>query len=558
MRASPRRSPAWLLTCPPLLALLALGACGPARSLEGLPPPCVNGYTACASSGLCVRKLDDADKELERERQCSYFEREVRQGGSLVIAVPGATADKLPKVTTGSPKLIATPRAVGNSVVVDLQVQHAAPLGDVPDHKVTIDATIAGAPYKRQFSVLVQAIAASPDGLDTNEGSESSPFRTFRKAASVAERGDTIVLRNDKFGLPSEPTEKDVIVLPAGVTVHGQVPRVQVPADAGAAPMGTEEPYRPIPTKLGMPIQLEGSATLDNLAIVHRLAVTAAGSTLALNDTEAMGGIAVASSAESARVYISGSSVVTTMTEPNPILVEADDGTLSISGNSNIGHGQAVMQAPVIRFTGRGQHLAISGDVRIQNINSAVTIQLDDAQTVEIEGRAGGNLRVLGRVEIAGVDSMVTVKNAEFTEGIDSGSGISFKGGGASALRVEDSKFQGGGLTLDGAACKATVRRTTFGAITHNAIRLVSGALDLGTKDEAGGNRFSTKIDAPLDMIPVALQIDALEGAATATSSASTFDGSNPGPCQILGPTPKDAIVRGFWRIANRVAIDFY
>jgi hypothetical protein len=307
-----------------------------------------------------------------------------------------------------------------------------------------------------------------------------------------------------------------------------------------------------------MPIQLAGGATLDNLAILHRLAVTTAGSTLALNDVEATGGIAVAASAESARVIISGGSIVTTTTEPNPILVEADDATLSISGNANIGHGQAVMAAPVIQFTGRRQHLAVSGDVRIQNINSAVTIQLDDAQTVEIEGRAGGALRVLGRVEIAGVDSMVTVKNAEFTEGIDNGSGITFKGGGASALRIEDSKFQGGGVTLDGAALKATVRRTTFGAITHNAIRLLSGALDLGTKDEAGGNRFSTKIDAPLDMVPVALQIDALEGAATVTASASTFDGSNPGPCQIVGPTPKETIVRGFWRIANRVAIDFY
>jgi hypothetical protein len=535
--------------------LLGMGACTPAGSLEGLPPPCVSGYAACAASGVCVRKLDDADKELERERQCSYLEREVRQGGSLVIAVPGARPDQLPKVTTGSPKLIATPRAVGNGVVVDLQVQHAAPLGDVPDHKVTIESTIAGAPYKREFFVLVQAIAASPDGLDTNEGSENSPFRTFRKAASVAERGDTIVLRNDKFGLPSEPNEKEAIVLPAGVTVHGQVPRVQAPADAPAA---SEEPYRPIPTKLGMPIQLAGGATLDNLAILHRLAVTTAGSTLALNDVEATGGIAVAASAESARVIISGGSIVTTTTEPNPILVEADDATLSISGNANIGHGQAVMAAPVIQFTGRRQHLAVSGDVRIQNINSAVTIQLDDAQTVEIEGRAGGALRVLGRVEIAGVDSMVTVKNAEFTEGIDNGSGITFKGGGASALRIEDSKFQGGGVTLDGAALKATVRRTTFGAITHNAIRLLAGALDLGTKDEAGGNRFSTKIDAPLDMVPVALQIDALEGAATVTASASTFDGSNPGPCQIVGPTPKETIVRGFWRIANRVAIDFY
>jgi hypothetical protein len=518
----------------------------------------VSGYAPCAANGLCVRKLDDAEAELARERQCNYFEREVRQGGSLVIDVPGATADKLPEVTTGSANLEATPRAVGKTVVVDVRVKHRTSLGDVPEHSVTIKADIAGAPYTRQFQIIVTAIAASPEGLDTNPGSESEPFRTFRQAASVAETGDTIVLRNDAFGRPSEPNETNPIVLPAGVIVHGQVPRHGRPTvDEMTAGAADDTPIR---TKLGMPIVLAGGATLDNLAITHRLAVTTMDSSVQLNDVDLSGGISMAASATSSSILISGGSSVYTTTEPNPILVEADDAHLEISGSSIIGHGESVTPAPVLRFTGRRQHLTLRGDVRIQNITSAVAIQLDDAQTVDIQGRERGNLRILGRLEVTGVDSMVTVANASFAQGILNGSGIHFAGRGTSStMLIDQSQFQGEGIFLDGPDSKVIVRNTLFDEITRSGIRVVSGALDLGKMKEPGGNTFWTKADPTPDApIPVALQIDALEGMTTVTSSASTYDGNNPGPCQIQGPTSKEMVIRGFWKIANRVAIDFY
>lgn len=574
MRVSPRRSPAWL-ACPPLL-VLGLVACAPSSSLENLPPPCVSGYVACGSTGFCMKKSDDAEAELARERKCGYLNQEVRQGGTIVIDVPGATPDQLPTPTTDSPDLIATARADGARVVIDLQARHGAALGDVADHKVKIPAMIAGHLYPREFVVLVQAISASPKGSDENAGSESEPFRTFRKAASVAETGDTIVLRNDDFGRASEPNEKQEIVIPAGVTVRGQVPQHQVSNVQGAGPRAMDDGDAPtmatgqlvdqtLRTKLGMPLTLAGGATLDNLDIAHRLTITAEQVTVTVNDTSVAGGITVAKGANNATLSITGESrVITDDKTPNPVIVDADDATLAISGSTYIDHGPALAVAPVLMLSGRRQHLKIRDDARIQSINSPVAIQVVDAQTVEIDGRfdVAPRLRILGRVEIGGVDSMVTVMNASFALGV-TGSGIVFKAGGeSSSMRIEHSLFAGEGIVLDGGLhTKVTLRDTKFTDFSRNAIRVVAGHLDLGTKTESGDNRFKTNIETTTDPdapIPVALQIDALAGEANVSSSGTTYDGFNPGRCDILGPTLKESVVRGFVKIANEIMIEFF
>jgi hypothetical protein len=560
--------------------LLVLGvlACAPASSLENLPPPCIGGYSPCATTGLCVPKGADVEAEAKRERECGYLDREVRQGGSLVVAVPGASASNLPKVTTGSPDLIATPRIVGKVVVVDVAARHGAALGDIPDHQVTIAATIGGRLYERTFVVLVQAIAASPEGDDANVGSESEPFRTFRKAASVAERGDTIFLRNDYLGRASEPAETGEISITAGVTVRGQVPSHDRSSGTGAAPasdtMTSDVRGGMNGTILSMPIKLAGSATLDNLRLAKRLTIQTPDATVLLNDVAAYGGITVSASANHATVGLTGSSTVQTdsATTPegleipnNPILFEADDATLSIDGATVVQHGNAPGNAfvpvPALKLVGRRQHLGLGGVVRIHGLKGPVAIQIDDAQTVEITGRdqKPDRLTILGRVDITGVDSMVTVTNATFARGID-GSGIVFKGAGnTSSMLIEDTVFGDEGIVIDGLQSKVTVRRTEFQEITTSGIRLMSGTLDLGTALEAGKNKFWMKDNTnPDHPIPVALQIDADEGEAIVTSSASTYQGMDPGRCAVTGPLLKESIVRGFVKIANAITIEFF
>jgi hypothetical protein len=518
-----------------------------------------------------VQKLPEADGGLDRERQCGYLDREVRQGGSLVIPVPGANPAHPPVVKSGSPDLIVTTRVVGQSVVVDLKARHGATLGESPDHKVTIDATIAGRPYKREFIVLVQAIAASPEGLDTNEGSEREPFRTFRKAVSVAETGDTIVLRNTEYGFESEPGELRAITIPAGVTVRGQVPLPKAANSNGLpTPQANDDtaPSNRLPTGgngtiLSMPIELAGGATLDNLVLKQHLALTAPDKTVKLNDVEAEDGVSVAASATTATLVISGQSkVMAKDPRANPILVEADDATLWMGGLTNVDHGAGRASAPVVKMAGHRQHLSVHGDVRIQGITFPVAIQVDDAQTVEIEGRAKDSLRILGRVELTGVDAMLTVKNASFPWGINGGSGIVFKGGGMSSqARIESSEFQGEGLLLSGLNSRATFRDTRFMDIATWGIRVDSGTLDLGTGVEAGGNQFWTTKPDPADLSsakPVALRIDAKVGQASVTSSATTYDGQNPGRCEIPGPTKEDVVQRGFVKIADAITLQFY
>lgn len=568
MEASPRRSPARLVTCLPLLAL-GLVACGSSStSLENLPPPCIKGYSACASTGLCVRKKDDAEEEFKREQACRY--RTVRQGGSLVIEVPGATADRLPLVTSASPELIAERRVVGRSVVVDLRAHHGARLGEVPEHKVTIASQIGGRPYERELQVLVQAIAASPDGNDEAEGSESQPFRTFRKAASVAGDEDTILLRNDN-GYPSEPDERDLIVVPAGVTVRGQVPRKEQKRDGGTAEGGSGDDaggLLPVPTGgtgaiLGMPIALAGGATLDNLVLTRHLVISAPDEKVTLNDVEAWDGLSLAPSATKAELVISGASKVKTdkryAPRSNPILVEADDTALSIGGSTEVDHDTGLAMAPAIKVSGRRHSLKVDGDALIQGITHPVAIQLDDAKAVKIDGRAPDALTIRGRVEIAGTNATVDVNNAYFPRGNNGGSGIKLTGTGeTSRMQIAHSSFQGEALILAGVKSRTIIRNSTFADITGWAIRLESGALDLGTPTEPGKNRFWTKDEWDPAVTPVALRVDAKVGEGSVTSSASSYDGWSPGELEVPGPRKDAEVQRGFVRIEDDITIFFF
>jgi hypothetical protein len=426
-----------------------------------------------------------------------------------------------------------------------------------------IASEIGGSPYRREIHVLVQAIAASPDGDDTNEGSESHPFRTLREAARVAEGPDTIVLRNDD-GYPSEPDERDPIVIPAGVTVRGQVPRRQQKPDGGADDAGG---LLPIPTGgtgaiLGMPLVLAGAATLDNLVLTRHLVISVDGKKVTLNDVEAWDGVSLAPSATKTTLSISGRSKIKTdkryAPRANPILVEADEATLSIGGNTEVDHDTGLVMGPAIKVSGRSHRLEIGGDALIQGITHPVAVQVDDAKSVTIAGHGPDPLTIRGRVEIAGTNVTVDVSNAYFPRGNNGGSGIALTGDGeTSGMRIERASFQGEGLVLAGARSKTIIRNSTFGDITSWAIRLASGALDLGTPTESGKNRFWTKDEWDPAVTPVSLQIDAEAGQGSVTSSTTSFDGWSPGELTVRGPNA-DKVQRAFVRIENSILVTFY
>src|SRR5678816_1157939 len=110
MRATPRQSPA--LLAPAVLALL-LGACTPSLRLEKRPPPCVDGWSPCMSTGYCVEAAQLA-------HDVCPVGLDVTQGGKLTIDVPGATAETLINVRTSSEDFTLSTEADGGHVSVDL------------------------------------------------------------------------------------------------------------------------------------------------------------------------------------------------------------------------------------------------------------------------------------------------------------------------------------------------------------------------------------------------------------------------------------------------------
>jgi hypothetical protein len=565
MRASPRRSLAWL-SAP---VLLVLGACTPTLSLEDRPPPCLDGYFPCAATGRCVKipgaepEVDSQGKvQVDRRISCEFLADEVRQGGSLAVAVPGATAESRTTARSASGELMVSVRGT----FVDVVANHGATTGFVPDHRVTITSTIAGAEYIREFYVIVSPISVSPKGSDENPGTERAPFRTFREAVRWAASGDIIVVGNDEWGRPAEPEETRTIVVPAGVTVSGRVPTTpRLRSLDPSAPKKIEDPPRSPPAFLLMPLALEGSATLVNLDLVHRLTIDTPDAIVTLSNTAVHAGVTVTRKATHATLSMTGASRIYTNDEwLSPVLFESDDGTLSLSDLTNIDHGPLTAQVPVLWLKGQRQHLKVNGPVRIQSVSYPVAIQIDEAETVEIDGppvpaEKGPDLNILGQVKIVGNGSMVSVKHARFALG-ERGSGIHFADEGAGAsMTIEQCEFSAEGIVQDTPLGAVTVRGSAFSGFTRSAIHVLRGTLDLGTEKQPGKNAFLSASEPGIDDPAVALWIEtpaSLSG--RVTSSASTYDGNNPGPCQILGPTPKESVVRGMWKLADKVAIDFY
>jgi hypothetical protein len=306
-----------------------------------------------------------------------------------------------------------------------------------------------------------------------------------------------------------------------------------------------------------------GRATLDNLVLTRHLVISKSSKQVTLNDVEAWDGVSVAKSATHATLMISGESKIKTdkryAPRPNPILVEANDAILSIGGGAAVDHGTGLAMAPAIKVSGLRHHLKLGGDAIIQGITYPVAIQIDDAKDVEIDGRAPTSLTIRGRVEIGGTDATVTVKNAYFPRGNNGGSGIKLQGDGETSwMRIERSSFQGEGLVLAGPKSRTVIRGTTFEDITGWAIRLDSGALDLGTLTEPGGNRFWTRDEWDPAITPVALRIDAQAGQGSVTSSTTSYDGWSPGELVVPGPRTDDKVQRGFVRIEDRITINFW
>jgi hypothetical protein len=549
--------------------MVVIAACAPVPGLENHPPPCLTGYHLCGSSGYCIEETDgsmggDTDGGGSLLVGGCLAAYEVRQYSEVLIPVPFGGVDDVsteivsPSSTLGvgtsssSVDVTATPKVVDGKVWIAVHADHGAALGG---RDVYIRTKGAPESATRKVEVDVSPIAVVPKcaahppagtpacsgGDDDNLGQIGSPFATLAKALSVATGDDTIQIGNGPNGATGPDNDQSgigplvkTVTFPDGLTIKG--------TDTGG-------------TQLYMPIVLQGGAIMENMYLRnYRLVVTKPGSTLELDQSLVGPGVTIAASAGSIspndeptifRMYGgelrndappsspgTDSSQVPTL---SPLLVSAVGANVTIANDASISrNGSADPTVSGVLFEGGSQTLDIEGSgtaIVVHYSGAAPAVRLAGQTTLTVH-----NAIFEGRFEIADPSSTADIEGATFNLSDSMGS-IVF---GGSALTVRASTFTGGlAIVQNNPLSRVTLRNSKITGYTQVGYRLIAGFLDAGTVADPGSNTFadffypgsSPSLGATE---PSAFSVEVLDpppDGVVATSSASMFNGMQPGTC---------------------------
>jgi hypothetical protein len=537
MRASPWRSLARL----PPLAVLVVAACAPTVDVNSLPPPCAPGNYLCPATGYCVPNVDtpvsttDGGRDAASLTAASTVDNclvgySVRLGGSISIRVPFVQDVGTVTATTSSPDLTILPvRGADGSVVVSVTAHHAATrLGQTT---VNITESTLGKAADRAVMVYISPITAASTlagGKTTNPGTTDEPFLTFQQAAAAAAPGDTIILKSltplgqDALGNDVEQVEQDFASAPA----------VKLPANVTVA-----SPSITTRSELHMPIVLEGDAILNDLDIEEpRLQISKPGSKVTLTGSTIVGkGIEIQASASTAP-----GAPPTTLTIDNRGSssgdIRNDDPTLS---SLSIAADNAIVEidnglihsnstAAAIYCVGNGAVISIDDGTVIENAEDGPSLELMKVSSLNVD-----TVKLRGVIEILDPSSVATINEATFEVAEEMTGEISFNGW---TMTVDNSIFPGLAIVQNSGRVK--LHNSQIANYMLAGYVLNAGLLDAGTMDEPGNNTFAdffyTNHSVSLVTQPTALSVTVKDPPAdgvVATSSASMFNGMQPGTC---------------------------
>ncbi len=404
-------------------------------------------------------------------------------------------------------------------------------------------------------------IYAGPSGLDTNPGTASSPFRTLKKAVSVAVSGDTIHLYDGTYQA-GPALETWGYVLPANVTIVGQ-------STAGTILDGQAMSFDGIDAPSALTLQ---SLTIENFQ--NGVDLKTPSSTVALTDVaiadSANAGIYVEGPAAGSTVTIAGSKTAITQTAATTgvELALVANATVTMTGGSVTTGGDA------FHFYGQcpGSALNISGTTITQTAHSGTYYAVynfpPSPNTTPVAISIAG-ATIAGTVYDNDSTSTLTITGSTFTEVDDSGDGVDFYGktltisgnttitmtasgstpntwrgvtyhsvaGYPSTMSLDHLTITGGGTAIiqDGFTGSAKLRNTTITMQADDGYSINGGQLDLGTTGDPGNNALGLPTSGGSTWF--ALDIFAAGTASvTVTSSQSTIGGSIPAAA-VIAPT---------------------
>jgi hypothetical protein len=455
-------------------------------------------------------------------------EREVRQGSGApptnavtTIVATGTNLAGARAVTVGTGDTAITGTIVdsssGSSIKFRLSVPHGAPLGPQPINITTPRGvgTLAGA------VTITEITASAASGNDaTGKGTTSSPFKTYKAAAAVAQSGDTVLLKNGTYNAASGNDWATLTAVafgaydgapnvPAGVTIKGE-------SNTETKIVG------PAPTTTGTAFIFTGDGALENLDIEQfAVGVLARGGTVSLKNivVQQIGGDGV---------YVRGGSNATIASST---IKTAGSAGLSIFDTSAVTVDQG-------RITANGKWGVYS------NTSGAITMM-----GTEIDGNwtiGGDAFNDLGGMLLTGLGAKtvgpLTLKNVNVHDNLRNGIDVR-QTNGATTITISDSQFTknkvyaiGVGTPALGGSFSLKLRNTTV-TLDNNGTDCIAGSgiyvgdrarVDLGTSGESGGNTFNLSGAGGTGGGCRALNIASGTPTSTTTMKGTSFAGTTP------------------------------
>jgi hypothetical protein len=552
---------------------LAVAACTPMIPLEGHTGPCESkGLAVCPATGLCVTPSKDqsngggsnngdlsknADLPTNDPNYCPSGYT-LRQGGTLLLAVPAATPEQT-QASTMSDLLVGAPTSKDGRTVIPVSARPDAISGDgdfgSSRRNVIIQTVLDGLPVTRKVLVTVSYITVSPTGddgedapfgslnVDGLDGTWARPYATLARAAAKATpatpdaKGSTIQLSgfNDPNPAPCTAPSTPFVSLPSGITLVGADPQ---------------------PSMLLMNIVLVGDANLQNVQLGgSRLNVTMDHSLVTLQGAKVQCGLTVSSAAEGADLILTARGQIwndrpmqSDFASQSPLVVEAPGATVQIDDGAEV---LLTTTSPgtmidTIHFSGGSQKLTIQ-QANIQNASGRDAILIENSAVVTLEG-AG----ITGPVEIRDPASSVVIRASTFDRDNGEAGQLYFKG---HDMMVADSTFSANGIVQENAAGTVIIEDTAFQKYQKFGYKLVDG------KAQINNSVFSKDPMVPLDPMngPYALLIPAPgDGSALTSTGTNYMDVTLPlqfAPCEFMGPKT----MAGLFSITDpAVKLDFH
>jgi hypothetical protein len=329
--------------------------------------------------------------------------------------------------------------------------------------------------------IEVTAITAAPSGKDDNRGTKTEPYRTFKKALSVADVGDTIQLMDGTYDKEAGEDFKDPI--PSKITILGQ-------SAAGTKLVG---PTDAAITADGIKLREAGELTIKNISFgffrygiyLDKMAnLTLENVKLTRSRQQ---GIYIYTGGEGSKITWTGDESEITDHGAQAIYVGVKGIVFNFKSKGTI---SSAMNAAVIQLQGDTADLTIEGATlkNAQPLGQALTLYNGTNYSFNVTLT---NVNIEGQVDIGGKDkTTATLTNTTFTLPTGySGQALDFYG---AKLTISKCNFVGGANHLKINSGEVTVRETKFKDYYYNGVNVTTAKkVDLGTAASPGANAFT-------------------------------------------------------------------